>query len=236
MDWSTGQTTEQKQQKCVSGCNVRGGAGVFDPGVSLLALYRSCFGKSAYWNCSPPACSFEHGQLFPLGAHCYLSLLSTGEGRCRALTNEWGGGGRGDHHLQLSHAVPSSLTPNLGCRSLPGAPPASSQWPDRWVPVYFWLSWEMVLPKPLLQALALSRPGSSWQAGAEALPSLLGPCVPPPWQAAGNLQNMDQHNFSFLCELLRLSWKELEISSGKGCSSCWWRVLLCPELFISIRI
>lgn len=49
----------------------------------------------------------------------------------------------------------------------------------------------MVLP----EAQAPSRPGSSRQ--AESLPSLLGPRMPLPWQAAGKLQDMNQHLFIF---------------------------------------
>lgn len=114
-DWSTGHM--KKQEKCVSGCAVRGGSIVFDTGASPLALSRA-FLVSQLLKLLPTSLLLWSQPTASLSAHCYLCYHGAGEVWVH-LTIERGGGAYG---VSASLAQPccAFLThPKLGVQQPP---------------------------------------------------------------------------------------------------------------------
>jgi len=178
-------------------CTVRGGAGVFDTGVSLLALSGVFLVSQLSEAAARQLALLSTASSFPQGPILTFRCCLQRRGTCIAQTNERGRGGRDSWHLQLCHAVPSLSNPKSGVQE----PPHCTA---RLLPVATLVSPGILLAelgngpsRAEVVVLAPSRAGSSRQAGAEALSSLPGLRRPLPWKAAGGLQNRHQHLFFF---------------------------------------
>lgn len=114
----------------MTGYTIRGKAGIFDTGVSLLALSRvylvSQLIETAAHQLAPLSMSNCFPQVPIVTSHYHLQ----GRGRCRVLMREAEVADVISTSSSAMLCLPSLSTPKIRCRSLPVVPPISSQWPD----------------------------------------------------------------------------------------------------------